>query len=106
MSLGCGESLELGEPSGGAFEKLGLDVRVKFPRAVALAVPTVYAKLNFINHCQYLLVLQEAARDRGCEHAAILAKKVEALRRVLAKIVDADSVLNTAGQEPGASSGV
>lgn len=86
-----------------SFEKCGLDVWVRLPRAVALAVPTVYAKLNFINHCQYLLVLQETTRGRTCEHTAILAKKVECLRRVLAKIVDADSVLNTAGQETNQS---
>lgn len=85
---------------GGEFEKVGLDVRVKLPKAVALAIPTVYSKLNFINHCQYLLVFQEELRHRGCEHATVLNKKVEDLRRVLAKIVDVDSVLNTAEQSP------
>lgn len=91
--------MDAGDQGVASFERCGLDVWVRLPRQVALAVPTVYAKLNFINHCQYLLVLQETSRGRSCEHAAILTKKVEGLRRVLAKIVDADSVLNTAGQE-------
>lgn len=66
------------------------------PRDVGLIASTAAAKLNFINHCQYLALFERVAAGRdSCEHAAVIKEKLDALRQIIFKIVDVDSVLGS-----------
>lgn len=73
-----------------------LDFYLTLPIDVRLLASTAAAKLNFINHCQYLLLFDRIRSDRAsCEHAGVIKDKIERLRRIISKILDVDSVLSS-----------
>lgn len=64
------------------------------PSDVQLLAPTVYAKLNLLNYCQYLKLFMHLQEPTNrCEHADAIQAKVDAVREIIAKIVETDKVI-------------
>ncbi|AGY30754.1 ORF67A [Retroperitoneal fibromatosis-associated herpesvirus] len=71
----------------------GPDFEQLLPEDLQLMFPTIYARLNALNYCQYLKTFMNLrGRTTACQHSIVLDGKVETVRRVICKIVSADSV--------------
>ncbi|AAC95591.1 orf 67A [Ateline gammaherpesvirus 3] len=63
------------------------------PTEIQTIAPSVYAKLNLLNYCQYLKTFIKHKERAHCEHISVLNAKVEAVKQIISKIVETDSVV-------------
>ncbi|ATA58299.1 DNA packaging protein UL33 [Eptesicus fuscus gammaherpesvirus] len=81
-----------------------LDFEPMLPPDMRVIAPTIYARLNMLNYCQYLRAFERARAGEilCCEHGAVLTGKLEVIKQLISKIVDADSVFRSVDQNrPG-----
>ncbi|AAK07987.1 unknown [Bovine gammaherpesvirus 4] len=71
-----------------------LDFEPMLPKDLEILAPTIYAKLNILNYCQYLKTfIRHKCGHEACEHTHIINTKQEVIKQIICKIVEADSVL-------------
>ncbi|UTM05550.1 DNA packaging protein UL33 [Equid gammaherpesvirus 2] len=72
-----------------------IDFQSMLPPDIKIIAPTTYTRLNLLNYCQFLeLFMQLRASGCRCEHGEILESKIRAVRQVISKIVETDTVFN------------
>nr|QRE02549.1 DNA packaging [Otarine gammaherpesvirus 4] len=64
------------------------------PCDVALIAPTIYARLNLVNYCQHIAAFTRMRNPLYCEcsHSGTFDARVAAVKRVIAKIVETNTV--------------
>lgn len=66
------------------------------PDDIKIFAPTIYAKLNILNYCQYLRdFLNHKEITCSCEHQLIISTKLKIIQQIITKIVDADTVFES-----------
>lgn len=67
------------------------------PEDLSLILPTIYARLNFLNHCQYLKVFARNCQEKtcDCQHTSVINAKTETVKQIISKIVETDTILDT-----------
>nr|CAC84365.1 hypothetical protein [Saimiriine gammaherpesvirus 2] len=63
------------------------------PTEIQAIAPSVYAKLNLLNYCQYLKTFIKHKESTQCEHISVLDAKVETVKQIISKIVETDSIV-------------
>ncbi|AIU39593.1 DNA packaging protein UL33 [Equid gammaherpesvirus 5] len=72
-----------------------IDFQSMLPVDIRIIAPTTYTRLNLVNYCQFLRVFSRLKTGRfDCEHGEIIEAKIRAVREVISKIVETDTVFN------------
>lgn len=87
---------DLAPPPRDVIEDSPLDFPSPLKGDIKILAPTVYAKLNVINYCQYLkLFLQQRIESDTCDHSRVLEAKVKAVRAIILNIVNTDAIFRS-----------
>ncbi|AZB49167.1 viral DNA genome packaging protein [Vombatid gammaherpesvirus 1] len=64
------------------------------PEDINLMVPSTYAKLNLINHCQYMTCFNtQHCGLLNCQHGTVLDTKISTIKHLISKIIETDDMV-------------